>query len=199
MCDCYGEPCKICGELIPMHLEDYNTTRREIVAVCGMCISTTSELSWLGLGPYRFTEYSYCTEEKTNGNIWKSVRIYALTANAWKFRDGNHPNASIVKKLGEHLTGFEYLENKLILESAEVNRLTSVVFDLQQDCIAAKKEGIQVATTWIISNAAWRHEPFREHIILNNTEKKLLESGILPPERNKIRVKEVQNVSSCLV
>jgi len=98
MSDCYGEPCKVCGLIVPMHLKDFNTSRREIVAVCGKCIGTMRDFGMLGLSPYPYTEHSFHDE----GKPWRSVRIYALTANAWNHREGNHPNVLERGKLGEH-------------------------------------------------------------------------------------------------
>ena len=34
MCDCYGEKCKECEEVIPIHLGDYETSRDEIEVYC---------------------------------------------------------------------------------------------------------------------------------------------------------------------
>jgi len=35
MCDCYIAHCVSCGKPIPMHLEDFNTARDEILVYCG--------------------------------------------------------------------------------------------------------------------------------------------------------------------
>jgi hypothetical protein len=84
-----------------MHLEDFATKRVEIVAVCGKCTSTDYEPEWMGIDKLPFTEYFYRDETK-KGKPWKSVRIYALTDNAWEHREGNHPNTVDGEKLGEH-------------------------------------------------------------------------------------------------
>lgn len=90
MCDCYSEPCKVCGKMISMHLGDFNTDRGEIFVVCEECIKD----KWLGV--HRF---NYCVwDGKTEGKI----TIVALTKNAWQNRKYNHPNVSFTELLKTH-------------------------------------------------------------------------------------------------
>jgi len=35
MCDCYGHPCCECGELLPVHIEDFCMGREEVLLYCG--------------------------------------------------------------------------------------------------------------------------------------------------------------------
>ena len=97
MCDCYGEPCKVCGEMADMHLEDFSTSRGEITIICGKCLN--EGLDWGGgelllkyLGQFPFTEYTY-RQDELRGRPNKRIRIYSLTENAWNHREGNTPNA----------------------------------------------------------------------------------------------------------
>jgi len=77
MCDCYAEPCKVCGKLLPIHLGDFDTDRWEIIALCSDHLNTFPALKrviWTGEG------------------LGDRIAICPLTKNAWEHRDVNHPN-----------------------------------------------------------------------------------------------------------
>ncbi|MEM2293190.1 MAG: hypothetical protein QXX41_07940 [Nitrososphaerota archaeon] len=89
MCDCYDEPCKICGKHIPMHLGDFKTDRFEIMAICSECSRNAENLRNFLKG--------FCR----GFAIWKvknkKITILYLTENAWRNMDINHPNFEDVK------------------------------------------------------------------------------------------------------
>jgi hypothetical protein len=83
MCDCYEQPCHICGTEIPLHLSDYDTARSEILVYCKKCsVSTIFNLQ--GINNNR------CLVWKAKG--YGKILIAYLTDNAWKNRMGNCPN-----------------------------------------------------------------------------------------------------------
>jgi hypothetical protein len=96
VCDCYGEPCKKCGELFPLHLEDFSTGRHEIMLVCSRCMilldlyEDTLLYKFLKTKPY--VEFAYRQDDK-RGCPNRYFNLYALTQNAWNHRQGNTPNA----------------------------------------------------------------------------------------------------------
>jgi len=96
LCDCYGEPCKICGKMIPMHLGDFETDRIEIAAVCNDCLNAPKGMlgnafTWLGAKRYCLWK---C---KGKDDHLGTVAVISLTDNAWENRDINHPNAGDIE------------------------------------------------------------------------------------------------------
>jgi hypothetical protein len=89
MCDCYSEPCKICGKFIEIHLGDYDTARSEIVIYCKDCsLSSIFGLQRINLD---------------RSLVWKTkeygiILIAYLTDNAWNKRNGNSPNTGDAKQ-----------------------------------------------------------------------------------------------------
>lgn len=84
MCDCYSEPCKSCGRLLPLHLGGFITSRLEIAVVCSDCLRDLSRLKELGYPAFPYI-------------IWYSqetglMLIFSLTKNARRHRDSNYPN-----------------------------------------------------------------------------------------------------------
>lgn len=78
MCDCYGEPCKVCGQMYPMHLGDFNTERWEITILCPKC----------------FGNFPHLRRVCWSNDDGKEplLEILSLTENAWSNRRYNHPN-----------------------------------------------------------------------------------------------------------
>lgn len=106
MCDCYGEPCKVCGEIFPLHLEDFATGRQEIMLVCDTCLKRLATSGNLGdTNLYRFlktnpyVEWSFRQDDK-RGRPSKRLRLYALTQNALDHRMENSPNTADHKTVG---------------------------------------------------------------------------------------------------
>ena len=87
MCDCYNHKCDHpgCHRLLDTHLGDFSTKREEVEIFCG----------------------SHIPADKTDGTLWEhrekrshhKVFIRALTKNAVKHADINHPNEYHVKLL----------------------------------------------------------------------------------------------------
>ncbi|MFQ6076965.1 MAG: hypothetical protein ACE5Z5_12705 [Candidatus Bathyarchaeia archaeon] len=91
MCDCYAEPCKVCGRRIPMHLGDFETDRLEIAALCEDC-AWPSDVHFPSI-PWKHRRY--CVWLCPSGK----VVIIPLTENAWLNRGHNHPNFQGIKLL----------------------------------------------------------------------------------------------------
>jgi len=92
MCDCYDEPCKVCGKLIPFHLGDYDTPRLEIAVICGKC----------QIPDRSFMEKNYCVwEDDGLGNI----KVFSLTKRAWENHEMNCPNTGKCDLVGEFKSG----------------------------------------------------------------------------------------------
>jgi len=72
MCDCYAEPCKVCGELLPMHLGDFKTARWEIAILCEKHVGYFPKIRRVLWSPW--------------------LEVLSLTENAWGHRMQNHPN-----------------------------------------------------------------------------------------------------------
>ena len=93
MCNCYDHPCEVCKEMIPIHLEDYDTDPQEIVVICVKCVpkylSMTSPNKSKDIRNKEYTEYLL---RRHSGHAWKRVRIYSMTANARRHKGGNTPN-----------------------------------------------------------------------------------------------------------
>ena len=84
MCDCYTHKCYCCEEKIPMHLEDFNTAREEVVVFC----------------------HEHIPDLRKNGAVWeyweegreledsapKRCFVLATTKTALDHAQGNHPN-----------------------------------------------------------------------------------------------------------
>lgn len=96
MCDIYGEPCKICGNMWEMHLGDYETSQYEIFLICSKCYNTRYEEMF--------------KKKYINFTIWKRYRkrkynkyiIVSLTENAWAHRGWNHLNESRTDMIKEN-------------------------------------------------------------------------------------------------
>lgn len=97
MCDCYSEPCKCCGEVVPLHLGDYETGRFEIFVVCEKCL----ENPYLGEIPFPSVLWKYDSEEGK-----KEMLIVSVTKNAWENREKNHPNVYKSEKVREYKNKF---------------------------------------------------------------------------------------------
>ena len=82
MCDCYSEPCKVCGKFIGIHLADFDTARSEIAVYCKDC--SISNMLMQGIN------FDRCLIWKTKE--FGTVLIAYLTEHAWSNREGNHPN-----------------------------------------------------------------------------------------------------------
>jgi hypothetical protein len=106
MCECYVEPCKICGQKWPMHLGDYETSIWEIAIVCGAHISEKYRyrIPWKYV-IWKITKDELSMNKNFGGLEGKEVAVVSLTDNAWARREANHPNTEgckIVKEvLGE--------------------------------------------------------------------------------------------------
>ena len=96
MCDIYAEPCKICGELIPMHLGDFETDRAEIIVVCPKCIDNKFLVNNI-VNSRNVVGFCIWLDEELN----EKYMIISLTENAWKNRNFNHPNLAQIIKLSE--------------------------------------------------------------------------------------------------
>ena len=87
MCDCYGHGCAVpgCREVIPMHLEDFETARYEIEVYCGEHIpaDTSDGVMWA---------FSDKETQKRPRVLQDRCFVRALTANARGHADGNLPN-----------------------------------------------------------------------------------------------------------
>jgi len=87
MCDCYTDKCKVCGEPVDMHLEDFETSQDEIEVYCGL----------------------HMPDDRTDGVVWKygdavadkKVFVRWLTKNAKEHADGNHPNSYVLECMGK--------------------------------------------------------------------------------------------------
>ena len=96
MCNCYDDLCFRCAQWVPMHLGYYNTGPGEIRIVCALAAQNARPLicggprdikfAWIG-----YTEVSFLDDRKVP-NLWRRIRIYSRTRNAWKNRDQNLPN-----------------------------------------------------------------------------------------------------------
>lgn len=86
MCEIVDVPCKICGLEIKMHLGNFETCIYEIEVFCDLHIPKNDVVIWSDRkgcsthGDWEIREYS----------TWYGVR--ALTDNARKNKDMNHPN-----------------------------------------------------------------------------------------------------------
>ncbi|MBE3085375.1 MAG: hypothetical protein IMZ64_04045 [Bacteroidetes bacterium] len=80
MCDCYAPKCQgpNCNVSIDIHLRDFDTGRDEIEVYCGSHIpkNTNDGVLW----------------RISQGKSHSKIFIRALTKNAQKNWDGNHPN-----------------------------------------------------------------------------------------------------------
>lgn len=89
MCDCYGHQCDHsgCKAVIPMHLEDYATARREVRVYCGKHAGRHTG----------GTAYEYSDDDDAISaeyvRHWATCRVVPRTANAREHASGNHPNA----------------------------------------------------------------------------------------------------------
>ena len=111
MCDCYGHKCKLCDEVIPMHLGDFDTGRGEVDVYCWR--HNVSEIDskldsaitfFMDIWP---PSYLYRDDEEDGGYTWKRAKsqceefggkfitVDSLTKNAWKNKNHNHPNLLI--------------------------------------------------------------------------------------------------------
>ncbi len=80
MCDIYMAKCEKCKRKIDMHLADFDTGRDEVKVYCTRHIpkDTTEGCVW---------------QSSKESDVPRRVYIKALTPNAKKNADGNHPNA----------------------------------------------------------------------------------------------------------
>jgi len=84
MCDILSKPCEICGTMLPMHLGDYNTSRKEIMVFCNKCIlSSTFNM---------FYDSEKCIVWDTHTRDYRKILVMSLTDNAWNNREDNCPN-----------------------------------------------------------------------------------------------------------
>lgn len=95
MCNCYDDLCFRCGQWVPMHLEDFDTDPGELRTVC-VAPQMSRPLICGGAGDIKFawigyTEVSFL-DDRDGHQIWRRIRIYSLTRNAWSHRTGNLPN-----------------------------------------------------------------------------------------------------------
>ena len=88
MCDCYEHACKICGELLPVHLGDYQTKRHEIEVFC------RSHIPKSDVRIFTITEPTVeeINNKKRRYKIGWKMGIRYLTENAKKNKEINHPN-----------------------------------------------------------------------------------------------------------
>lgn len=111
MCDCYAHKCRLCNEVIPMHLGDFNTGRSEIDVYCWRhaFAEIRSDLDTAII--YLFDKYPlsnlYKSDKEGGGHRFieskseadyyrdKFIIVDSLTDNAWENRHQNHPNSMI--------------------------------------------------------------------------------------------------------
>lgn len=112
MCDCYGEPCKICGTMIPMHLGGFDTDHLEISVLCGECIE--ERLFFKEFERYPHVNWSNTEladfEKKYKAKPLIKVRVFALTKNAIKNCGYNHPNMAHTEIESSNKIPKKYLE-----------------------------------------------------------------------------------------
>jgi hypothetical protein len=92
MCDCYDAKChsKGCGEMLPVHLGDYNTKRDEIEVFC------KQHLPIAGCRIFTITQsITYGGEKKKVLKKGWKMGIRYLTDNAKKNAVVNHPNLGV--------------------------------------------------------------------------------------------------------
>lgn len=90
MCDIYEAPCKVCGVLIEMHLEGYNTERSEIEIFCYNHIPKENVVIWKCKLNQNSRRHKTWTMFPAHKEFLIGVR--ALTENAKKYKYGNSPN-----------------------------------------------------------------------------------------------------------
>ena len=76
MCDCYGHKCFVCGKLIPMHLGDFNTPRKDVAVFHEECFKRAHQIH---LGHEFYSD-------------GQRVVVVSLTEVALANQDDNHPN-----------------------------------------------------------------------------------------------------------
>lgn len=115
MCDCYHHACKVCGEPLPVHLNDYDTNREEVEVFCekhlpdnDVVVFTLTEatkdrvpkkLSKKEIKQIRKSQdivyiISEMCENREYPVGWK-MGIRALTDNARNNARGNNPNLGV--------------------------------------------------------------------------------------------------------
>jgi hypothetical protein len=95
MCDCYEEPCKICGKMIPTHLGDFSTDRSELFILCENCM--TKELFGATYYVFKYPAVLWLGKDWSNEIDSYKEEYYLfvyLTKNSWKNWGMNHPNVS---------------------------------------------------------------------------------------------------------
>ena len=84
MCDIYDATCPKCKRKIDMHLADFDTAQDEVMVMC--CIPSEYKLLKKGV-------LWLVGDDDEPGRDYKLVLVVALTDNARRHADGNHPNA----------------------------------------------------------------------------------------------------------
>lgn len=99
MCDCYGHKCDAegCENVIPMHLGDYMTSRAEIKVYCDEHVSAVYGRQ--GIEPY-CRVYAYYVPNDGYPRIDLCGVCY-VTENARDHIDYNHPNAGVIRVVGD--------------------------------------------------------------------------------------------------
>ena len=101
MCDCYNHECEAegCESVIPMHLGDYMTRRREVSVYCEEHMSAI--YGWTGIETQcRVWAYYVMVPDGARNRI-DLCGVNYKTENAWDRRDVNYPNAGVVKVVEE--------------------------------------------------------------------------------------------------
>lgn len=83
MCDCYDHKCIVCGDSIPMHLEDFSTEREEVAVFHEGCLKKAMKVWEARMGN---------PESLCHFDMKEDVVVISLTKNAMRHQEGNYPN-----------------------------------------------------------------------------------------------------------
>lgn len=89
MCDCYSHKCKECDTKLPVHLGDYETERDEIEVFCQNHLPDKDVRIFTLTKKFEFPDRY---PDDYEPNVGWQMGIRALTDNARKWKEYNHPN-----------------------------------------------------------------------------------------------------------